>query len=241
MHRIPIAEDVEPIVDTQRCFHPRMKDVVRKEVIRLLDAGIIYPISDSKWVNPVHCIPRQGGVTIVNSNDNNLTPARTITGYRMCVDFRKLNKETIKEHQPLPFMEQMLERIAKHQYYCFLDGYSGFSQIAIHPEDQEKTNFTCPYGTYAYRRMPFGLCNSPSTFQRCMVTIFEDFVEKFVEVLLNNFVLCGTSFDNCLYNLNKVLQRCEETNLVLNWEHCYFMIRYGIVLGHKISEKGHRA
>ena len=132
----------------------------------------------------------------------------------------------------------MLERIAGHTFYCFLDGYSGYNQIAIAPEDQEKTTFTCPYGTYAYRRMPFGLCNAPATFQRCMTAIFSDLVEEIMEVFMDDFSVFGDSFEGCLNNLEKVLARCEETNLVLNWEKCHFMVEEGIVLGHKISAKG---
>ncbi|XP_024010410.1 uncharacterized protein LOC112085429 [Eutrema salsugineum] len=137
---------------------------------------------------------------------------------------RKLNAATRKYHFPLPFIDQMLERLASHPYYCFLDGYSGFFQIPIHPDDQEKTTFTCPYGTFAYRRMPFGLCNAPATFQRCMMSIFTDMIEDFME--------------DCLDNLCKVLARCEEKHLVLNWEKCHFMVRDGIVLGHKVSAAG---
>ena len=103
-------------------------------------------------------------------------------------------------------------------------------------EDQEKTTFTCPFGTFAYRRMPFGLCNAPSTFQRCMPAIFADFCENIVQVLMDGFSVYGTSFDDCLRNLDRVLQRCEETNLVLNWEKCHFMVNEDIVLGHKNSE-----
>jgi hypothetical protein len=125
----------------------------------------------------------------------------------MCIDFRKLNKETRKGHHPLPFVYQILERLAKHSYLCYLEGYSRFSKIAIHPEDQEKTTFTCPYSMYAYRRMPFGLCNAPATFQRCMTAIFTDFVEEIMEIFMDDFSVSGTSFDNCFYNLNKVLQR----------------------------------
>ena len=110
----------------------------------------------------------------------------------------------------------MLDRLAGHEYYCFLDGYSGYNQIAIASEDQEKTTFTCPYGTIAFRRMPFGLCNAPGTFQRCMMTLFSDMVEKTIEVFMNDFSVMGNSFDNCLENLRSVLVRCEETNLVLN-------------------------
>ena len=119
-------------------------------------------------------------------------------------------------------------------HFFFHDGYSVFSQIHVSQLDQEKTTFTCPFGTYAYRRMPFGLCNAPATFQRCM-TIFSDFCEKIVEVFMDDFSVYGKSFDDCLSNLDRVLQRCEQTNLVLNWEKFHFMVNEGIVLGHKIS------
>ena len=112
----------------------------------------------------------------------------------------------------------MLERLSKHTHFCFLDGYFGFSQIPVSAKDQSKTTFTCPFGTFAYRRMPFGLCNAPATFQRCMMAIFSDFCEKICEVFMDDFSVYGSSFDDCLSNLARVLQRCEETNLVLNWE-----------------------
>ncbi|GJU01396.1 reverse transcriptase domain-containing protein [Tanacetum coccineum] len=132
----------------------------------------------------------------------------------------------------------MLERLAGNEYYCFLDGFSGYFQIPIDPLDQEKTTFTCPYGTFAYRRMPFGLCNAPGTFQRCMVAIFHDMIEKTMEVFMDDFSVFGDSFSSCLSHLDKMLQRCEDTNLVLNWEKCHFMVKEGIVLGHKISKSG---
>ncbi|GJX86657.1 reverse transcriptase domain-containing protein [Tanacetum coccineum] len=153
-------------------------------------------------------------------------------------DYRKLNEATRKDHFPLPFMDQMLERLAGNEFYCFLDGFSGYFQIPIDPHDQDKTTFTCPYGTFAYRRMPFGLCNAPGTFQRCMMAIFHDMIEKTMEVFMDDFSVFGDSFDSCLSNLEKMLKRCEDTNLVLNWEKCHFMCREGIVLGHKISKSG---
>ena len=156
----------------------------------------------------------------------------------MCIDYRRLNTATKKDHYPLPFIDQMLERLAKHKFFCYLDGYSGFFQIPIHPDDQEKTTFTCPYGTFAYRRVPFGLCNAPATFQRCMTSIFSDFIESIMEVFMDDFSVYGSDFDECLHNLSKVLKRCEEVNLVLNWEKCHFMVNEGVVLGHLISERG---
>ena len=134
-------------------------------------------------------------------------------------------------------MDQMLVRLVEHEYYCFLDGYSGYNQIAIAPEDQEKTTFTCPYGTFAFRQMSFGLCNTLGTFQCCMMAIFSDMVEKTIEVSMDDFSVLSSSFDNCLENLKSVLIICEETNLVLNWEKCHFMVQEGIVLGHRISTR----
>ncbi|GJZ76067.1 reverse transcriptase domain-containing protein [Tanacetum coccineum] len=237
-HKILMEENAKPVVQHQRRVNPKIHEVIKQEVIKLLDAGLIYPISDSPWVSPVHCVPKKGGITVVKNEDNELIPTRLVTGWRVCIDYRKLNDATRKDHFPLPFMDQMLERLAGNEYYCFLDGFSGYFQIPIDPLDQEKTTFTCPYGTFAYRRMPFGLCNAPGTFQRCMVAIFHDMIEKTMEVFMDDFSVFGDSFSSCLSHLDKMLQRCEDTNLVLNWEKCHFMVKEGIVLGHKISKSG---
>ncbi|GKB04809.1 putative nucleotidyltransferase, ribonuclease H [Tanacetum coccineum] len=233
-----MEDEFKPSVQPQRRVNPNIKEVVKKEVIKLLDAGLIYPISDSLWVSPVQVVPKKGWMTVVNNKKDELIPQWTVTGWRVCIDYRKLNNATRKDHFPLPFIDQMLERLAGHEYYCFLDGFSGYFQIPIAPEDQEKTTFTCPYGTFAYKRMPFGLCNAPATFQRCMTAIFHELIEDSMEVFMDDFSVFGSSFDHCLKNLEKMLKRCEETNLVLNWEKCHFMVKEGIVLGHKVSGSG---
>ncbi|GJS89024.1 putative nucleotidyltransferase, ribonuclease H [Tanacetum coccineum] len=237
-HKILMEDDFKPVIQPQRRLNPKVQDVVKNEIVKLLDSGLIYPISDSSWVSPIHVVPKKGGMTVVLNDNNELIPSRTVTGWRVCIDYRKLNDATRKDHFPLPFIDQMLERLCGNEYYCFLDGFSGFFQIPIAPEDQEKTTFTCPYGTFAYRRMPFGLCNAPATFQRCMMKIFHDMVQEFMEVFMDDFSVFGNSFNCCLANLDRMLARCEETNLVLNWEKCHFMVKEGIVLGHKISGAG---
>ncbi|GKD75052.1 hypothetical protein Tco_1333334, partial [Tanacetum coccineum] len=116
---------------------------------------------ENPWVSQVHCVPKKGGITVVANEENELILTRLVTGWRVCIDYRKLNEATQKDHFPLPFMDQMIERLAGNEFYCFLDGFSGYFQIQIDPQDQEKTTFAYPYGTFAYRRMPFGLCNAP--------------------------------------------------------------------------------
>nr|GEZ23200.1 retrovirus-related Pol polyprotein [Tanacetum cinerariifolium] len=169
---------------------------------------------------------------------NELIPTRLVTTWRVCIDYRKLNEATRKDHFPLPFMDQMLERFVGNEYYCFLNRFSGYFQIPIDPKDQEKTTFTYPYETFAYCRMPFGLCNAPGTFQRCMMAIFHDMIEKTMDVSMEDISIFGDSFKTYLSHLEKMLKRCEDTNLCLNWEQSHFMVKEGIVLGYKIYKNG---
>nr|GFB72933.1 reverse transcriptase domain-containing protein [Tanacetum cinerariifolium] len=134
-HKILMEEDYKSVVQHQRWVNPKIHDVIKKEVEKLLDAGLIYPIFDSPWVSPVHCVPKKGGFTVV---ENELIPTRLVIDWRVCIDYRKLNEATRKYHFPLPFMDQMLERLAGNEYYCFLDSFSGYFQIPIDPRDQEK-------------------------------------------------------------------------------------------------------
>ena len=133
MHRILLEDGHKPLVEAQRRLNPTMKEVVRKEVLKWLDTGVIYPIFDSAWVSPVQVVPKKGGKTVIRTKNNTLLPCRTITSWRICIDYRKLNKATRKYHFPLPFLDQMLDRLAEHEYYCFLDGYFGYNQIVLAP------------------------------------------------------------------------------------------------------------
>ncbi|CAM8972619.1 unnamed protein product [Rhodiola kirilowii] len=213
-------------------------EIVQKEIQKLRDADVIYPISDSQWVSPVHIVPKKTGVTIEEDAEGKMVTTRVKNGWRMCIDYRKLNAVTRKDHFPLPFIDQMLDRLAGKPYFCFLDGFSGYNQIPIALEDQEKTTFTCPFGTFAFRRMSFGLCNAPGTFQRVVTSIFSDMIGEFIEVFMDDFTIYGDTFDACLSNLSTVLARCVSMNLVLNYEKCHFMVTHGIVWGHIVSQEG---
>ena len=208
MHKFLLNDDAKTSVEHKRRLNPVMKDVVRKEVLKWLNVGFIYAISDSPWVSLVHMVPKKGGFTVIRNEKNELIPTRTVTGWRVCIDYRKLNTVTRKDHFPLPFIDQMLDKLAGHPHVCFLDGYSGYNQIAIALEDQEKTTFTCPYGIFAFRIMPFRLCNAPAAFQRCMVSMFSDLAEEVMEIFMDDFTVYGSSFEHCLQNLGTVLHRC---------------------------------
>ena len=134
-HRIPIAPNSIPSREPQRRLNNVMREVVKKEVLKLLQARIIYPMPYSEWVSPVQVVPKKGGMTVVKNEKNELIPQRTVTGGRMCIDYRKLNKATKKDHFLLPFTDEMLERLANHSFFCFLDGYLGYHQIPIHLDD----------------------------------------------------------------------------------------------------------
>ena len=179
-HHIYIEKDARAIRQPQRRLNPHLKEVVKAELQKLLDVNFIYPISDSKWVSPLLVVPKKNGK------------------WRICVDYRELNKATQKDHFPLPFIDQVLDTLAGKKFFSFLDGFSGYNQIHISPEDQDKTTFTCPWGTFAYRVLPFGLCNAPATFQRAILSIFSDLINEGLKVYMDDFTPYKDNFDLAL-------------------------------------------
>nr|GFB10364.1 hypothetical protein [Tanacetum cinerariifolium] len=165
-HKILMEEDFELAVQHQRKVNTKIHDVIKNE----------------------------DGFTVVENEGNELILTRLVMGWRVYIDYHKLNEATRKDHFPLLFMDQMVQRLAGKQYYCFLDGFSGYFQIPIDPKDQEKTTFTCPYRVFAYLCMSFGLCNAPGTFQRRMMAIFHDKIDKTIEVFMMTSQFLGILF-----------------------------------------------
>eukprot|EP00253_Pinus_taeda_P020748 PITA_20748 len=219
-HRIYTKEGSRPVCQPQRRMNPNLREIVKEELQKWLNAGFIYPISDSEWVSPLVIVPKENGK------------------WRVCVDYRALNKATQKDHFPLPFIDQVLDNLAGKKFFSFLDGFSGYNQIRIAPQDQDKTTFTSPWGTFAYRVLPFGLCNAPATFQRAVIGIFSDMINDSLEIFMDDFTPYGTTFEDALQNLEKVLKRCIEAHLALSTQKCHMMMNEGIVLGHFVSLLG---
>lgn len=199
---------------------------------------MIYPITDSRRVSPVHVIPKKSRVTVEKNADGVEVPVRKTTGWCMYIDCRKLNVATRKDHFPLPFIDEMLNRLAGRKLYCLLDGLSGFYQIPIAREDQEILLSHARMG-----RLPIAECHldyampqQPSR-DACYLS-FSDMVQDFIEVFMDDFSLFGDSFSDCLSKLDQVLKRYIECNLTVSWEMSHFMVTEGIVLGHLVSVRG---
>jgi len=223
-HQIDLTEGSLPVRQRQYRLNPKYSLMVKEEIDRLLEAGFIYPVNNSEWVSPIVIVPKKVGT------DGKVK-------IRVCQDFRKLNASTKKDYFPLPFTDIILDHVAGHECYSFLDGFSGYNQVSIRSCDQLKTTFTTEWGTFAFTRMPFGLCNAPGTFQRLMMDIFKDFLRHFIEVFIDDFAVFSNREDHLGY-LRKTFQKCRETNLKLHPGKCFFGMASGLLLGHVVSQTG---
>ena len=236
-HRIFLEDESRLVREAQRRLNPKVWEVVKEEILKWLNTEIIYPISDSQWVSSLHIIMNKARVTVTTNEKGEEIQKNLLKKWRVYIDYQKLNSAMKKDHFPLPFIDQILDRLAGSSYFYFLYGYSGYNHIAIHPNDQEKKTFTCPFGTFTFRQMPFGLCNAPATFQRCMTAIFSDFLHDSLEVFMDNFYIFVNDFESCLAHLIKILEVCVRKRLVLSWEKSNFIVK-GVVLGRIVLGKG---
>nr|GEW77147.1 putative reverse transcriptase domain-containing protein [Tanacetum cinerariifolium] len=223
-------------------------DIAKVQEIQecLYKAAVGWTIADLKGINRSLCMhrivtdldvkPSIDAQRRLNPNMKEVVKKEVLKWLDTCIIYPISNSKWVSPTQMVP--KKAVEKLYGQKFYCFLDGYSGYNQIPIHPDDQTKTTFTCPYGTFSFRRMPFGLCNAPATFHRCMMSIFSDMVRESVEIFMDDFSIFGQSFESYLGQLESVLKRCTKTNLVLSWEKSHFMVHEGILLGHVVSKKG---
>ena len=223
-HHIDLMDGTSPIRQRQYRLNPKYSLMVKEEIDSLLKAGFIYPVYNSEWVSPIVVVPKKVG-------------ADGKVKIRVCQDFRKLNAATKKDYFPLPFTDIILDHVSGHENYSFLDGFSGYNQVFIRKGDQLKTTFTTEWGTFAFNRMPFGLCNAPGTFQRLMMDIFKDFLRHFLEVFIDDFAVFSNQADHQEF-LRETFQRCRETGLKLHPGKCFLGMESGVLLGHVVSRSG---
>ncbi|KAL2631423.1 hypothetical protein R1flu_016109 [Riccia fluitans] len=216
-HRIDLRPNPIPIRQEQYRLNDKYSLLVKKNLDNLLKAGFIYPVLSSEWVSPIVVIPKKATGKI-----------------RVSQDFQKPNNATLKDHHPLPFTDVILDQVPGHECYSFLDGFLGYNQVFLRPEDCEKTTFTIDWGTFAYRVMPFGLTNAPATFQQMMMNIFRDYLWKFVKVFLDDFCVYSSKKDH-KEKLGLTFEKCRPNQLRLHPKKSYICMQEGILLGHRIS------
>lgn len=218
-HQIILEDNAKPVQQRPYRLNPKYSALVHKEIKKLLECGFIYPIPYSEWVSPIVIVPKKNGKI------------------RICQDYRKLNNVTKKDHFPLPFTDTLLDIVAGHEMYSLMDGFSGYNQIGISKAHQLLTAFITDEGVYAHNKMPFGLCNAPATYQRLVITVFMEYLHKFMESFLDDFCVFSSKAKHadCL---EKCFQKCHEYGISLNAAKSQFLVPYGKLLGHIVSVQG---
>jgi hypothetical protein len=221
-HKIPLKEEARPFRQKIRQINPMLLPVMEKEVKKLLDAQIIVPLRYFEWVANLVLVRKKSG------------------DIRLCVDFRNLNKSSRKDNYPLPKLEHILQRVTSASRISMIDGFSGYNQISVMPEDREKTTFTTPWGTFMYAKIPFGLINAGATFQQAMDISFIGEKDQFVVIYLDDIIVFSRFDQENYCHLRKVFLKCWRFGLSLNPKKDVFAMKEGKLLGHRVSAKGVR-
>ena len=218
-HRIELEPDAKPIRQRQYRMNPKYSLMVKEEIDKLLACNFIFEVPHSEWVSPIVIVPKKNGKI------------------RIYQDYRKLNSVTKKDHFPLPFTNTLLDSVARHECYSFMDGFSGYNQIQIAQMYQLLTAFTTDWGIYAHNKMPFGLCNAPATFQRLMTIAFQMYLRKFIEIFLDDFCVYSTK-EKHTECLEKCFIQCEKYGISINVAKSQFVVPFGKLVGHIVSSQG---
>ena len=219
-HTIPIKEGAKPFKQKLGRINPLLLPLIEREVKKLFEENIIVALRHSRWLA-------------------NVVPVRKKRGeIRICIDFRNLNKVSLKDNYPLPKMDHILQKVVGSQRMSMLDGFSGYNQVLVHPDDQEKTTFTMPWGTFMYSKMPFGIMNVGATFQRAMDIAFSEEKDKFVVIYLDDITVFSKIDEKHLQHLERVFLKCLKFGVSLNPKKPHFTLEEGKILGHIISKDG---
>nr|XP_027191080.1 uncharacterized protein LOC101494924 [Cicer arietinum] len=219
-HKLPLKPEYTPIKQKLRRMRPDMSLKIREEVKKQFDAGFLAVAKYPQWVANIVPVPKKDGKV------------------RMCVDYRDLNKASPKDDFPLPHIDVLVDSTAQYSLFSFMDGFSGYNQIKMAPEDMEKTTFITQWGTFCYKVMPFGLKNAGATYQRAMVTLFHDMMHKEIEVYVDDMIAKSRTEEDHVVNLQKLFERLRKFKLRLNPAKCTFGVRSGKLLGFIVSQKG---
>lgn len=220
MHKLPLKEDCPPVKQKLRRTRPDMSEKIKEEVKKQFDAGFLAVTSYPEWVANIVPVPKKDGKV------------------RMCVDYRDLNRASPKDDFPLPHIDVLVDNTTQFSVFSFMDGFSGYNQIKMEPEDMEKTTFITPRGTFCYKVMPFGLKSAGATYQRAMVTLFHDMIHKEIECYVDDMIAKSNTEEEHLVNLQKLFERLRKFKLRLNPNKCTFGVRSGKLLGFLVSERG---
>ena len=220
IHKLPIREDCKPVQQKLRRMRPDVLLKIKEEVKKQYNVGFLQEIKYSEWVANIVPVPKKDGKV------------------RMCVDYRDLNKASPKDNFPLPHIDTLVDNTAKHSLFSFMDGFSGYNQIKMCPNDMHKTTFVTQWGTFCYKVMPFGLKNAGATYQRAMVALFHDMMHKEIEVYVDDMIAKSRTEDEHIRVLRKLFLRLRKFQLKLNPAKCTFGVASGKLLGFIVSEKG---
>ena len=215
-----MREDAKPSKQRPYTYNENFANKIKEEIDKLLDAEFIYEIEHTEWVSPIVVVPKKNGKL------------------RVCVNLKKVNAATVRDHYPLPITDHVLERVAGKEAYNFLDGFSGYNQVSIDANDQHKTTFATEWGIFAYRVMPFGLTNAPATFQRLMSHAFKEYLRIFLEIFMDDLCIHSKQRIEHVNHLQLIFEKCRIYRICLNPDKCKFMVRQGKILGHIVSKNG---
>nr|KYP49961.1 Retrovirus-related Pol polyprotein from transposon 297 family [Cajanus cajan] len=218
-HKLPIKNGIPPVKQKLRRIKPEWSLKIKEEVQKQLDAGFLVVSRYPEWLANIVPVLKKNGKM------------------RVCVDYRDLNRASPKDDFPLPHIDVLVDNTSTNTIFSFMDGYSGYNQIKMAIEDQEKTSFITPWGTFCYRVMPFGLRNAGATYQRAMVTLFHDMIHKEVEVYVDDMIAKSKDENDHLIHLRKLFNRLRKYKLKLNPTKCTFGVRSGKLLRFIVSEK----